>query len=344
MRTGGRGRCTGLGRITASRRLNSSAWRVTRSSVHSRVRISKLRSNRRPRCLKGTPTASNSRAYQPAATPRISRPLLMTSSVPIALAATVGLRSGRTSTPVPSLMVVVRAAMAVSVPIASRIGKEGSTPRITWSQAQRDSKPSASARCAYRYSSSMSGVSVGPTKFLMARPNWVTRWCLLAEEATLGVERAQQGQLVVGGRLGLGRRRDDLQREPGAVAHLLDSGAGVRCLDPHAPCLRVEAEDPQRGDHAGDAAEDQAGPGTSAVAVEPGGTGDEIHAGYEAPLLVGREDDHLSAQRGDVVGPAGARQPHLRLPVVGADDARVDVAELVDLGAAHEPAVQEPAL
>ena len=49
----------------------------------------------------------------------------------MALAATVGLRSGSTSTPVPSLIVDVRAAMAVSVPTASRIGKDGSTPRMT---------------------------------------------------------------------------------------------------------------------------------------------------------------------------------------------------------------------
>ena len=61
----------------------------------------------------------------------MSRPLLMTSSVPMALAATVGLRSGSTSTPVPSLIVDVRAAMAVSVPTASRMGKDGSTPRMT---------------------------------------------------------------------------------------------------------------------------------------------------------------------------------------------------------------------
>jgi hypothetical protein len=72
----------------------------------------------------------------------------MTSSVPMALAATVGLRSGSTSTPVPSLIVDVRAAIAVSVPIASSIGNYGSTPRITWSHAHSDSKPRASARWA----------------------------------------------------------------------------------------------------------------------------------------------------------------------------------------------------
>ena len=93
--------------------------------------MSRLRSKSRPRRLNGTPTASNSRAYQPAATPRIKRPFEITSSVPSVFAATVGFRSGSTSTPVPSLIRLVRAAMAVSVPTASRIGKDGSTPRIT---------------------------------------------------------------------------------------------------------------------------------------------------------------------------------------------------------------------
>ena len=110
--------------------------------------MSRLRSKSRPRCLNGTPTASNSRAYQPAATPRMSRPLEMTSRVPRALAATVGLRSGSTMTPVPSLMVRVRAAMAVRIPTESRMGKDGSTPRMTWSHAHSDSKPRASARSA----------------------------------------------------------------------------------------------------------------------------------------------------------------------------------------------------
>jgi hypothetical protein len=41
------------------------------------------------------------------------------------------------------LMRDVRAAIAVRVPTASRIGNDGSTPRITWSHAHSDSKPSA---------------------------------------------------------------------------------------------------------------------------------------------------------------------------------------------------------
>ena len=81
-----------------------------------------------------------------------------------------------------------------------------------------------------------------------------------------------------------------------------------------------------------------------AVAAEPRRAGHEVHAGNEPALLVRGEDEHLAAQRGDVVGAAGAGQPHLRLPVVAADHARVDVAVLVDLGAAHEAVVQEAAL
>ena len=110
--------------------------------------MSRFRSKCRPRCLNGTPTASNSRAYQPAATPRTSRPPEMTSRLPSALAATTGLRSGSTSTPVPSLIRRVRAATAPSMVIESRMGKAGSTPSSTWSHAQSDSKPSASARSA----------------------------------------------------------------------------------------------------------------------------------------------------------------------------------------------------
>ena len=110
--------------------------------------MSRFRSKWRPRALKGTPTASNSRAYQPAATPRISRPPEMTSRLPRALAAVTGFLRGRTSTPVPSLIRRVRAAMAPSTVIESRIGKAGSTPRRMWSHAQSDSKPSASARSA----------------------------------------------------------------------------------------------------------------------------------------------------------------------------------------------------
>jgi hypothetical protein len=59
---------------------------------------------------------------------------------------------------------------------------------------------------------------------------------------------------------------------------------------------------------------------------------------------VGGQDDDLLAERGDVVGATGAGQAHLRLPVVGAEHAGVDVAVLIDLRAAHEAVVEEAAL
>ncbi len=119
---------------------------------------------------------------------------------------------------------------------------------------------------------------------------------------------------------------------------------GVRGLDPHAPGVRVEAEDAERGNDARDAAEQEPGGPARAVAGEPRRARDEVDALDEAPLLVRRHDDHLAAQRGDVVGAAGPGQADFRLPVVGAEHARVDVAVLVDLRAAHEADVDEAAL
>src|SRR2546430_3456726 len=258
MRMGGRGVWSGRGRITASRRLNSSTRAVTRSPVHSRHRRSRFRSNRRPRCLKGTPTASNSRAYQPAATPRIRRPREMTSSVPSVFATTIGLRSGSTSTPVPSRKRVVRAAMAVRVPSASRIGKEGSTPRMTWSHAQSDSKPSSSARTAYRIRPSMSGASVGPTKFRSARPQAVTPGRRSScEEPPLRVDGAQERELVLRRRL---RRLDalghqDLEARLGGDR--VPRHARVEGVQPEGLVVRIEAEQAERRHHAGHAPEEE---------------------------------------------------------------------------------------
>src|SRR3990167_3613526 len=345
MRIGGRGRWAGRGTITASRRLNPSTCRLTRSSVQRRVRMSRLRSNRRPRCLNGTPTASNSRAYQPAATPRRSRPPEITSRVPSALAAIVGLRSGRTMTPVPSLTRRVRAAIAVRMPTASRMGKAGSTPRITWSQAQSDSKPSASARSAYARIRSTSGVSAGPTKFLIASPQCM---CPLvrasAEKAPFRVEGAEHLELPVRRRLGrleaLGLGELEARVGPDRVHR----HAGMRRLDAHALRGAVATKDSEGRDDARDAAEVEPGGGARTVALEPAGAGDEIDAGDEPTLLVRRHDDHLAAERGEVVGAASPRQPYLGLPVVRADRARVDVAVLVDLRAAHESDIDETAL
>ena len=76
-----------------------------------------------PRLLNGTPMASNSRLYQPDATPSVSRPFEIWSMLESCLASTTGLRDGSTRMPVPSRMVSVRAATAVSTDSESRIGK-----------------------------------------------------------------------------------------------------------------------------------------------------------------------------------------------------------------------------
>ena len=81
-----------------------------------------------PRFSNGTPTASNSRLYQPDAMPMIRRPSESWSMLDSCLASTTGLRSGSTRMPVPSLILLVRAAMAVSSVSESMIGKFGSTP------------------------------------------------------------------------------------------------------------------------------------------------------------------------------------------------------------------------
>ena len=81
-----------------------------------------------PRFSNGTPTASNSRLYQPDAIPMSRRPFDSRSMLASCLASTTGLRSGSTRMPVPSLIFLVRAAIAVSSVSDSMIGKFGSTP------------------------------------------------------------------------------------------------------------------------------------------------------------------------------------------------------------------------
>ena len=78
----------------------------------------------------------------------MSRPLEIWSRLVSVLAVTTGFRSGSTKTPVPSFILVVRAAIAIRMDRASKTGKAGSTPNSMWSHTQRDSKPSSSARWA----------------------------------------------------------------------------------------------------------------------------------------------------------------------------------------------------
>src|SRR5262245_63096874 len=128
----------------------------------------------------------------------------------------------------------------------------------------------------------MSGASAGPTKFLIASPKVV----MSAQEAPLRIQRAQHFELLVGGRLGRLDARRLEQGETGVLSDRVGRDPGVGGLDPHAPRLGVEAEDPERGDDARDAAEQEPGGAARAVAAKPRGARDEIHALDEAALLV----------------------------------------------------------
>ena len=145
MRTFGRGRRAGFGSMTAFLNVIPSASPVTASSVQKRSRTARFRSKIRPRCANGTPTASNSRSYQPAATPSTSRPPHTWSRDDVTFARTTGLRRGSTRTPVPSSTRSVTAASAASVESDSRNGKGFFEPSMTWSHAHSESKPRLSA-------------------------------------------------------------------------------------------------------------------------------------------------------------------------------------------------------
>ena len=105
---GGPGCCTGLG-------LKPLGGSVMEAAVEARRLLAPQRAQRRiasrvraARSANGMPTASNSSASQPTPTPNRKRPLDSTSSEAAALATATALRSGRTKTPVPSLMRLVQ--------------------------------------------------------------------------------------------------------------------------------------------------------------------------------------------------------------------------------------------
>src|ERR1700741_1961394 len=129
----------------------------------------------------------------------------------------------------------------------------------------------------------MSGTSPGPTKLRMAKPKSVMG--PLADELALGVEHAQDRELLVGGRLGGGERRAHQDLEAGVLADLLEGGARMQRHELHAAALRLEAEEDEGGDDARDAAEEQPGARTGVAAVEVARARHEVDALGEAALL-----------------------------------------------------------
>jgi hypothetical protein len=100
--------------------------------------------------------------------------------------------------------------------------------------------------------------------------------------------------------------------------------------------LRFGLEHAEVGDHVLRSAAEQAEPLALARPAAVADRGDEVHGVDERARRLAHDHDHLAAARGDLGRAAGARQPHLRVVVVVADDGRVDVREAVDLGGAEE--------
>jgi hypothetical protein len=119
----GGGVCQGLGKTEIRSSLKKWPCQVTSSCVHKSRSTWMASSVRRPRSTNGTPEASNSRGSStPTPTAGKRRPCDSQSIVAISLAATTGVRYGRTTTLGPNLSRVVRAAMAASVVITSGTG------------------------------------------------------------------------------------------------------------------------------------------------------------------------------------------------------------------------------
>ncbi|CAB4914237.1 unannotated protein [freshwater metagenome] len=91
-------------------KLTNSPLNVAGDCDQSAVIASRYSSARAPRRANGTPTASNSSESHPRPKPRMMRPLESRSKVAICLASTTGLRMGRITTPVASLILLVDAA------------------------------------------------------------------------------------------------------------------------------------------------------------------------------------------------------------------------------------------
>ena len=164
----------------------------------------------------------------------------------------------------------------------------------------------------------MSGASPGPTKFLMARPKSVigVRSSLSQGSGARGRARAAStarrrwAASVTATRSGSPSGKPVLSRicstvTPGCIASM--RMRRVSGSKPKMPSVVTTRETPPKSRPALRRAPSP---------PQPRRAGDEIHTGNEAALLVRGEDEHLAAQRDDVVGAAGAGQPDLRLPVV----------------------------
>ena len=112
----------------------------------------------------------------------------------------------------------------------------------------------------------------------------------------------------------------------------------------HVAGLGVEVEHAQVGDYQLGAAL-QTGVGPLRAAAQIAGTGDEVHLlDQRAGVVVGIPVVEGLADGAHVAQPGGARQPHPRSVVVGADHRVVAVAVAVELGRPHAELGEPPAV
>src|SRR5262245_27185944 len=309
-----------------------------------------------PRCSNGTPMALNSRRYHPDAIPIRSRPSDSRSMHASRLARITGLRIGSTRMPVPSLILLVRAAMAVSRVKDAMIGKLGSTRARMWSQIQIGSSPSCSFLTPYWSGALPAGSCGWAVKVCTAIPNvrakpvilnsssCVERWSAgkLCGVELLGIELAQHFQLLIGRRLGHAQVGGELQAKSGIFLNLLATDAGIERDHLHASLLVVESEHGKIGDDTEHSSGWKATGSPRVPAAQVSRAGDEIDMLDEASLFMLHRHHHLRQAR-DVVAASGAGQARLRLFRI-ADERTVQIAVLIDLRATHESDVDIAAL
>ena len=139
-----------------------------------------------------------------------------------------------------------------------------------------------------------------------------------------------------------GLHRPDVGRDPqvpaGRLASVVGRHVGVELGHRQLPRLGIRLEHAEVGHHAGHAhSSPPAHIGRLADARE------EVEPLDERARRLPEHDERLPAPRGDLRGPACARQPHFR-PLVVADDRAVQIPVRVDLGRAQKAYVDPSAL
>src|SRR6185437_9656396 len=133
-----------------------------------------------------------------------------------------------------------------------------------------------------------------------------------------------------------------LELESGVFLNLLARHAGIERKRRETMRDFIKTEHGEIGHDAIHATGQKPAVVTRLPALEPPWACDEIDVLHEATLFVFHRNDHVG-ETGDVVSTAGAREARLRLRRI-TDKRAVEIAVLIDLGAAHESDIDITAL